>query len=280
MKIFKHFKDLENELANQKGLGKTIGFVPTMGALHNGHISLIQSAKQKTDFTVSSIFVNPTQFNNKEDLLNYPRNVERDLLLVEHNGGDVVFLPSVNEIYPNGLQNVKHFDLGELEFILEGKFRPGHFQGVCMVVERLLSRILPDYLFLGQKDFQQCMVISKLVKDMGIETKINICPTLRENSGLAMSSRNERLSMEERGKAAQIFRSLQFIKRHIKEQTFENLKRNAITQIEQASLRVEYLELANLKSLEITNKFNAEDEFALLIAAYLGEVRLIDNLLI
>ena len=169
-----------------------------MGALHNGHVSLISQSKKKTDITVCSIFVNHAQFNNPDDFEKYPSTIENDILLLEESGCDILFIPSEDEIYPDAASKNKHFELGYLEKVLEGEFRPGHFQGVCLVVERLLNIVEPDFLFLGQKDYQQCLVIKKLISLMQKNIKVIICPILREKNGLAMSSRNLRLNEEEK----------------------------------------------------------------------------------
>lgn len=279
MKIYKHFRDLKIELSHQKTLGKVIGFAPTMGALHEGHLSLIEQSKNRMDITVSSIFVNPEQFNNPEDFLKYPITLETDILYLEEHDCDYLFLPDVKEIYPDEKSKNRHFELGYLENILEGKFRPGHFQGVCLIVERLLSEILPDYVFIGQKDFQQCMVIKKLIDLMNIKTEIVVCPTLRENSGLAMSSRNLRLNNVERELAPALFQSLNFIKEHIKEKSFSMLKEDRIRHLEDSGFKVDYLELALRGNLEITEEYDPSKSYVLLIAAYLNEIRLIDNLI-
>ena len=184
--------------------GAVIGLVPTMGALHQGHISLLEKSKQLSSITVSSIFVNPTQFNNASDFEKYPITIEKDIDMLEAAGCDMLFLPSVFEMYPYGTAKLPNYNLGFLETVLEGKFRPGHFQGVCQVVDRLLNIILPDLLFLGQKDYQQCMVIGKMKELVKINTQIIICPTLREPNGLAMSSRNLRLTSDEKKKASKI----------------------------------------------------------------------------
>src|SRR5438270_8267338 len=201
MIIFKRAVDLEHYLFEQKRSGRNIGFVPTMGALHKGHLSLISRAG-KSGLVVCSIFVNPTQFNDPEDFKNYPVNIENDMELLVQSGCDVLFLPSVEEIYPAGFSK-KHYDLGPIEFVLEGAHRPGHFQGVCQVVDRLLQIVQPDDLFTGQKDYQQCMVIRKLISLVGMEDRVNlvVVPTVREKDGLAMSSRNLRLNEEQRKKA-------------------------------------------------------------------------------
>lgn len=280
MIIFKHSKEVKNYLERQKFLKKTIGLVPTMGALHEGHLSLLKKSGQMSDITVCSIFVNPTQFNNATDFKKYPKTIENDILLLEENGCDVVFLPDEEEIYPTEGSKEKHFGLGYLETILEGKFRPGHFQGVALIVEKLINIIDPGFLFLGQKDFQQCMVIKRLIELMNKKIQIVICPILREESGLAMSSRNLRLNASERKRAAELHLALLSIKQQLMAHNFLTLKNTAIENLQKKDFKVEYLELARRATLELVSHFNEEDELILLIAAFLGDVRLIDNLLI
>ncbi|MEO9209983.1 MAG: pantoate--beta-alanine ligase, partial [Ginsengibacter sp.] len=247
---------------------------------HKGHLSLIRESKKSADITVASIFVNPTQFNNQEDLEKYPKSDSKDILMLEENGCDVLFLPSENEIYPDKKSKQKHFDLGYLETILEGKYRPGHFQGVCLVVEKLLNTINPDILFLGQKDFQQYMVIKRLIKLTGKKTKLVSCPIFREGSGLAMSSRNERLNNEERELASELHTALEVIKNNIGKQNFLELKFGVMHELESKGFKIEYLELAKQNDLEIISEFEPGENLIVLIAAYLGNVRLIDNVLI
>ena len=196
MVLLKNATDLYNYLDSQRKNHISIGFVPTMGALHEGHLSLLAKSKKENSITVCSIFINPTQFNDPLDFEKYPVTIEQDIQKLDSIDCDILFLPSVDEIYPDGLNYNIHFALGELETIWEGKYRPGHFQGVCLVVKRLLEIVQPDMLFLGQKDFQQCKVIAKLIEILNFEKKIAliICPTMREPDGLAMSSRNMRLS--------------------------------------------------------------------------------------
>jgi len=253
-----------------------------MGALHPGHLSLIQSSKKENAVTISSIFVNPTQFNDPGDFQKYPVTIEKDIDLLEEAGCDVLFFPSVEEIYPDGTKAVKLYDLGYLETILEGKFRPGHFQGVCMVVERLLKIVEPDKLYLGQKDFQQCMVIRKLITLMGKENHISlqISPTLRESDGLAMSSRNMRLDAEERSKAHLIFGVLTDIRNKIAPGDLNNLKREAVKKLNNGGFKVEYVEIANATDLQLDEEWDGREPLVALVAAYLGDVRLIDNMLL
>jgi len=280
MITFKLTKDLTKYLQKQKQNGNFIGFVPTMGALHEGHLSLLKKSNEMSKVTVCSIFVNPAQFNNPEDLKKYPRSVSEDILLLEENRCDVLFLPDEKEIYPDEKSKQKHFDLGHLETILEGKFRPGHFQGVCLVMEKLLKIVNPDFLFLGQKDFQQCLVIKKLVNLLKTETKIIVCPILREPSGLAMSSRNLRLNADDRKLAAQLHQTLVSIKNKLQDHNFIQLKKQAINELESKGFKVEYLELASKTDLQLVTDFKDKEDLIILVAAFLAGVRLIDNLLI
>ncbi|HEY5369815.1 MAG TPA: pantoate--beta-alanine ligase [Hanamia sp.] len=280
MIIFKHSSDLQNFLKTDIDSSSKIGFVPTMGALHRGHLSLLAKSKEFSDISICSIFINPVQFNNPTDFKKYPKTIESDILLLEENGCDILFLPSEIEIYPEEESRNKHYDLGRLETILEGEFRPGHFQGVCLVVDRLLSIIDPDTIFLGQKDFQQCIVIERLIQLTKRKTKVVICPIVRESSGLAMSSRNLRLTEVERDSAAELHAALVFIKDQLTGNNFSSLKQKVISDLGKKGFAVEYLELASINNLKLISEFATGDESVLLIAAFLNEVRLIDNLLI
>ena len=280
MVLFKKVTDLRKYLETQAQTDSSIGFVPTMGALHPGHLSLIDTSKKHTDITVCSIFVNPTQFNDPRDFQKYPITLENDIYLLEKAGCDILFLPSVEEIYPGGIESKPHYELGYLETILEGKFRPGHFQGVCMVVHRLLDIVQPSQLFLGQKDYQQCMVIKTLVETVPQKSRvaITICPTLREPDGLAMSSRNMRLNEEERQRATTIFESLNFIKTHIKKGAVTNLIDIAISKLVENGFKVDYLTIADANNLSPITDWDGEQPAVVLAAAFLNEVRLIDNM--
>jgi pantoate--beta-alanine ligase len=280
MKIFRYFNGLKKELLIHNAKGDSIGFVPTMGALHEGHLSLIHQSKALTDFTVCSIFVNPEQFNSREDFLKYPSTIERDIELLRRQECDYLFIPDEDEIYPDKKSKSKHFDLGYLETILEGAFRPGHFQGVSLVIERLLSQIDPDYILMGQKDFQQCMVVKKVIELIHSKTKVISCPIIRESSGLAMSSRNMRLSDEEKIKASKLFSSLEFIRNNRSLRSFSDLKDEAISTLQKEGFNVEYLAMAKTKNLELTDSFQQNETYVLLIAAFLNKIRLIDNLVI
>lgn len=279
MVIFKTAQAVSHYLLQQKATGKTIGFVPTMGALHAGHLSLIEASVQQNDLTVCSIFINPTQFNNASDLKHYPVTIEKDIEQLIGASCSVLFLPSENEIYPEGYV-AKHYNLGEIEQILEGFYRPGHFQGVCQVVDRLLQIIAPDNLYIGQKDYQQCIVISELVKltGRGKETRVIIIPTMRETNGLAMSSRNMRLNDTQKQKALQLIEELSFIKENIHTTTINDLQRHAVTALEKKGFQVDYVSIANAESLQPAR--SKEQPLVALVAATLDGVRLIDNLLL
>lgn len=280
MILLKTAIELQNWIAKQQEKGSKIGFVPTMGALHNGHISLITNCKSQNLLTVCSIFVNPTQFNDSSDFEKYPQTIESDILALEKVGTDLLFMPTQAQIYPNGTANLPDYELGNLENLLEGKYRPGHFQGVCQVVNRLLDLVQPDKLFLGQKDFQQCMVISKLLELKQSNTELVICPTLRASSGLALSSRNMRLTEAGRQKAAMIYQVL----RHIQTQLNDHVSVDQVLEAGKNLLlsagfeKIDYLELAEAKSLELKNHWEPQMQGVLLIAAYLEGIRLIDNL--
>ncbi len=282
MIIFKKAADLRLYLDEQKKNDRSVGFAPTMGALHKGHISLLEASKKENDLTVCSIFVNPTQFNDPTDFEKYPVTIEKDIYLLEKAGCDILFLPPVAEIYPDGFNKQKKYDLGKLETILEGKFRPGHFQGVCMVMERLLDIIHPDKLYLGQKDYQQCMVIKQLIRLMGMEntSALIVCPTLREPDGLAMSSRNMRLNEEERKRAVTIYNILTGIKNNLRPSSVVTIKDKAIEELTSKGFKVDYVEIADAITLEPVIKWDGSQKLVALIAAFNNEVRLIDNMLI
>lgn len=281
MILFKKTNNLRKYLDNQKEKNYQIGFVPTMGALHEGHLSLIRQAKSQSDLVVCSIFINPTQFNDPEDFLKYPVTTEADIRLLLSAGCDVLFLPSRDEMYPPEASGQPTFyALGELELLLEGKFRPGHFQGVCQVVDRLLFQVQPDILFLGQKDYQQCMVISRLLEltDRNKSISLVVCPTLRETDGLAMSSRNRRLSVTEREKAPAIFHTLCYVRDQLRPGPTGDLLKEAVSALTAAGFRVEYISLADARNLKPCTDWDGQQELVVLCAAFLGEVRLIDNL--
>jgi len=282
MILFKRAAELRDYLEKQRKKGKKTGFTPTMGALHEGHISLLEASKKENDLSVVSIFVNPTQFNDPADYAKYPITIEKDISLLEASGCDILFLPPVSEMYPSGQMLKKKYELGYLETLLEGSFRPGHFQGVCQIVHRLLEIVLPDNLYMGQKDYQQCMVVKKLLELTGLGQTVNlhISPTLREKSGLAMSSRNMRLSKTERNAAVAIYQALNYIRENLKTGSLKELQQQATAQLTQKGFRVDYVAIADAGTLYPAENRDGKQKLVALAAAFLGEVRLIDNLLL
>jgi pantoate--beta-alanine ligase len=284
MIIFHEIGALQQYLSFQRKKGARIGFVPTMGALHKGHLSLVTQCKSEADLTVCSIFVNPTQFNDPKDFEKYPVTIEKDIHLLVNEGTDILFLPSHDEIYPEGTEAQHHYNLGYLETILEGAHRPGHFQGVCQVVHRLLDIVQPHTLILGQKDYQQCMVLKKLAGLLQIPVKIVIGKTLREDNGLAMSSRNLRLSEVQKEKATMIYRCLIDIRSAINDTTIGILQDDATTALLQNGFsKVDYVSIADagtLQPLKENESWDGKTPLVALIAAFMGEVRLIDNMLL
>jgi pantoate--beta-alanine ligase len=278
MILFKRPDDLVDFIQKKRKSIKKIGFVPTMGALHQGHISLIDKSKSENDITICSIFVNPTQFNNPNDFEKYPITIEADVEKLELNGCDILFMPSVDDIYPENFQK-SNFELGYLDTILEGKHRNGHFQGVCMVVKRLLEIVTCDILYLGQKDYQQCMVIKKMATDLKIPVEIKIVPTVREENGLAMSSRNKRLNEAEKDAALVIFDILCFLKENIFERNIDDLKEKSTEKLKAKGFEIDYIEITDEILSPITNAEKKQTIVAL-IAASIGDVRLIDNMIL
>ncbi len=253
-----------------------LGFVPTMGALHQGHLSLIKSARLENDYVICSIFINPTQFNNQSDFKHYPVTLEKDIEKLINEGCDVLFLPNENDIYSQG-SLLKKFVLDDLEHILEGFYRPGHFQGVCQIVDILLDLVHPDNLYLGQKDYQQCMVIKRLIQQQNFkDITIKIMPTIREKDGLAMSSRNMRLSHAQREKATHIYKSLIYIQQNFKKIPKQDLEQNAKQHLEMSGFKVDYVSIVDAQTLQ---NLNNKSTIAL-IAASIDDIRLIDNLII
>lgn len=281
MLIFKHIIDLQNHLLNQIKNSKTIGFVPTMGALHKGHLSLIEKAKQDNDISVCSIFVNPTQFNEKKDLKAYPRTIEKDILLLEEVGNSILFLPTEDEIYPDGSLPKIDFDFAGLDTYMEGSYRPGHFDGVVMVLHRFLDIIKPNSIYMGQKDYQQYLITKKLAKDFHPKTTVQMVLTARENDGLAMSSRNLRLGKEGRIAAKKLNIALKSFAEKIKSNDLNTAREDIIKELNNDPIiEVEYLEVANSENLTPLKSVNQTDKKVVCIAAKVEEVRLIDNLII
>lgn len=279
MKIFYSINTLQDYLKTQRKKGKSIGLVPTMGALHKGHLSLIEASKADNDLTICSIFVNPTQFNNPQDLAVYPRTLEADCVMLESVKCDVVFAPNAHDMYLT-LPNLK-FDFGDLERVMEGQFRPGHFNGVGIIVSKLFNIIQPDSAFFGQKDLQQCAIINRLVKDLSYNLKLNICTTQRESDGLAMSSRNRNLTTEQRKNAPEIYKSLQKAVELLKNKKSAIAVKGFITSyldnIE--GIEVEYFEISDFETLQPISELS-ERKMAFCIAAFMGKTRLIDNVIV
>jgi len=277
MRVFKFIKDYNNYLSENNINRADIGFVPTMGALHQGHISLIKQSCLDNKVTVASIFVNPTQFNDKSDYTNYPRTPEYDLKKLEEAGCNVVFMPDENEVYINNVR--REFNLGYLETIMEGEFRPGHFQGVAMVVNRLFDIIMPGKAYFGIKDFQQVAVIRKLVEITNSQVEIIPMPTLREFDGLAMSSRNARLSEKERINAGVIPITLQEVPELFKTKSYTDIYDFVKNKIENTPfLRLEYFKIVDSDTLLPYNSNSQAKALTACIAVFCGNVRLIDNI--
>lgn len=269
---------LNTEIANARLANKTIGFVPTMGALHAGHVALVNRSVSENSYNVVSIFVNPTQFNNAGDLEKYPRNIEADALLLEKAGCDLIFAPGIVDMYSENEQDKRfEFDFDGLDTVMEGKFRPGHFNGVVQIVSKLFNLVQPDKSYFGEKDFQQLAIIHLMTKKMGFNVEIIDCPIVRESSGLAMSSRNERLTHVQREIASGISKTLlqsQQLATKNSPAELKNWVENQIAQID--GLKLEYFEIVDAKTLQTANNWNKASVGC--IAVFCGEVRLIDNI--
>lgn len=277
MLVFEKIKEATSFLQSKKKSGQKIGFVPTMGALHQGHLELMKKAKKENDLLVVSIFVNPIQFNNPADLEKYPRDLEKDKALLEEVGCDVLFVPEVSEMYPEKV--TKQFNFGNLEKVMEGAFRPGHFNGVAVVVEKLFDIVKPDKAYFGEKDFQQLAIIQRMVVLEEVPVQIVPCQTIREKDGLAMSSRNERLTKAERKIApfiAQILTEAKSKMSSLSPNEIRLLVENKFR--DQPEFELEYFEIADDKTLQPTFNWSESQGIVGFIAAYLGKVRLIDNI--
>lgn len=280
MQIFREIKPLRAFLI-EKGLAKEYpGFVPTMGALHAGHLTLIKTSKANHPFTVCSVFVNPTQFNNAEDFAKYPRNIERDINLLEQAGCDVLFCPDEAEMRPDS--QFLNFDFGHLDKVMEGKFRPGHFSGVAQVVSKLFHIVEPDTAYFGQKDWQQFVIIRTLVNELKFNVNLHAVETVREPDGLAMSSRNERLSEVQRKEATTLSRNLKKARELLLSgKSVEDVKKSMVDTFNQIeSVQLEYFEIVNAENLTPIKTVADADRAILCMAAYVGGVRLIDNMFV
>ncbi|MDD3657574.1 MAG: pantoate--beta-alanine ligase [Lascolabacillus sp.] len=277
MKIIDTISELENQLQGYRHKGETIGLVPTMGALHQGHASLVERCVADNKISIVSLFVNPTQFNNKEDLKHYPRTPEKDHELLERLGVDYVFSPSVEEMYPEEDQRV--FDFGQLDKVMEGEFRPGHFNGVAQIVSKLFDIVKPDNAYFGEKDFQQLAIVKDMVRQLQMPVNIIGMPIVRESSGLAMSSRNQRLSEEQKKNASEVYKVLNESKLMIDKFIPYELINYVSESINKVSgLKVEYFQIVDGDNLQPVTSWSDSDYIVGCIALFCGEVRLIDNI--
>jgi pantoate--beta-alanine ligase len=279
MEVIKNRKVLQDFIERQKEMGKRIGFAPTMGALHKGHLSLYEEAKKENDLVISSIFVNPTQFNNTEDLEKYPRDINRDILILENSGlVDAVYIPEVADIYPEKTES-KHYDFDGLENEMEGKSRPGHFDGVGTVVEELFRQIQPDNAYFGEKDFQQLAIIRKMVEKKHLPVKITGVPIYRAENGLALSSRNQRLHEDRKEASKIIYNTLKKVNDWFRTVTIPEIKER-VTDIfdQQPGMKLEYFLIADEKTLQETDFFYKDRNFRAFIVVVVDGVRLIDNM--
>ena len=279
MEIFKTKKTLLDYIERQKEMGKKVGFAPTMGALHDGHISLYEAARKENDLVISSIFVNPTQFNNASDLEKYPRTIEKDIEILEKSAlVDAVYIPEVTDIYPEGLKS-KDYNFDGLENEMEGKFRPGHFNGVGTVVEELFRQVKPDNAYFGDKDYQQLAIIKKLVEKLNLPIKIHGVPIYREKNGLAMSSRNKRLDHEQCEAAKVIYETLVKVNDWFRIITVSEIYQRVKDIFEnQRGMVLEYFEIADEATLKETDFFYKDRNYRAFIVVFVGDVRLIDNM--
>lgn len=277
MKVIHTIKDLQAELSVLKAQGKRVGLVPTMGALHAGHASLVKRSVNENEVTVVSVFVNPTQFNDKNDLVKYPRTLDADCKLLEACGATYAFAPSVEEMYPE--PDTRQFSYAPLDTVMEGAFRPGHFNGVCQIVSKLFEAVKPHRAYFGEKDFQQLAIIREMVRQMQFDLEIVGCPIVREEDGLALSSRNARLSAEERENALKIsqtlFKSRTFAATHTVSETLKFVE-DAIAAV--PGLRLEYFEIVDGNTLQKVDNWNQTSYVVGCITVFCGDVRLIDNI--
>lgn len=278
MLIFKKVADLQSWVTKERAGGRSIGFAPTMGALHNGHMELIRLSRRDGHRTVASIFVNPTQFNDPKDLEKYPRTPEKDIELLHDTGCDALFMPPVEEVYPPGQQVSINLDFRQLDEVMEGVFRPGHFIGMATVVHRLLDIVLPQSLYMGQKDFQQLTIVRDMIRQLKMPIELVMCPTVRESDGLAMSSRNMRLSPEMRAIAPVIYETLSWACSEMQHRPASEVQVAAMEKFRLAGLRPEYFDIVDGISLLPVANWEDSDFIVACTAAFAGDVRLIDNL--
>lgn len=278
MKVVSTKNELINLINDYKKSGKNIGFVPTMGALHQGHLSLVKTCKDNCDIAVVSVFVNPTQFNDPDDLKRYPRTPEKDSALLESADCDIAFFPSVEEIYPE--KDTRKFDFGYLETVMEGAKRPGHFNGVGQVVSRLFDMVKPDKAFFGMKDFQQVAIIKNMVQQLNYSLEIIPCPIIREESGLALSSRNALLDYEHKKNAPHIYATLKKARNLASRMNVNELKKWITDEINNNPfLETEYVEIVDETTLKVVNDWQEKGTKVACVAVYAGKIRLIDNII-
>ncbi len=278
--VIERTQELIDLIKLNKSKGKTIGFVPTMGALHKGHVSLAKLCKKQNDLGIVSIFVNPTQFNDKKDLEKYTRDLEGDKEKLAPSKIDIIFAPTVDEIYPQNDVNSSDIDLGGLDTYMEGAFRPGHFKGVAQVVKRLLDIVTPDKLYMGQKDFQQFTIIQHMINTLQLPTELVVCDIIREANGLAMSSRNERLTSDTRNKAGLIYKSLQAAKRNQNNKSIEDLCNSSMKKLNVLPFQPEYFMIVDGHTLQPIDDINKTNYAVACVAVFADGVRLIDNIIL
>lgn len=276
MKIFRTVKGIQGFLSKQESCD--VAFVPTMGALHDGHLSLLDIARDAADICVSSIYVNPTQFNDKEDLIQYPRTFEKDVEKLLKRKADVLFYPSDKEVYPAGLKTAVDINLNGLGDIMEGEFRPGHFNGMMEVVHRLLQIVKPDYIVMGQKDIQQARIVTQMLRQLLPDIELILAPIQRDLDGLALSSRNKRLKPEIRDKAAILYKTLLWAREAINNYSIQYIEDQAIKQLSIKDFRPEYFKIVNAETLQPVMKVEEQTELMACTAVWAGEIRLIDNM--
>jgi len=292
LKIIKNIKSLNQIISTIRKKGDSIGFIPTMGSLHQGHISLLKKSISENNITICSIYVNPTQFNNNTDFQKYPRNLKRDEDLLININCHILFLPCDNEMYPDN-QKKKDYNFTPCMHILEGEKRPGHFIGVITIINKLFTIIQPDRAYFGEKDYQQLWLIKLFVKIFNIAVEIKSCPTIRDQNGLALSSRNKRLKLKEKKTALNLFTTMQNLKNEIKLKRkthkphilttleLQNLKKTAIDKIQKTPfIKLDYFEIIDVENFRFAIDIDTNKKYRILVAAYVGKIRLIDNILI
>lgn len=280
MQVFADISKMQAHISGLKSHGKKIGFAPTMGALHQGHISLIHQIQDREMVSVCSIFVNPTQFNQKSDLDKYPRVLREDLTLLEEHDCDIVFIPRVEAIYPQDLDTTVEIDREGLDMTMEGHFRPGHFDGMLQVVNRLINIVLPNAIFMGQKDYQQFALVQHMGRKLHPDLDVVMCPIIREDSGLAMSSRNRRLTDEWREKSPLLSQILREAKSLIHTDSVQEIKDMAFAKMENSGFKPEYFEIADGVNLKTVEDAKSHEIIVACLAAWAGDIRLIDNMIL